>query len=49
MERMVTWGLRNGLHVVSDEIYALSVFDEASAHPFVSVAQVRSQSYVPPP
>lgn len=26
MHRMITWALKRGLHVVSDEIYALSVF-----------------------
>lgn len=40
MERMVLWGLSHGLHVVSDEIYALSIFDEDTAHPFISVAKV---------
>lgn len=27
---IVKWGLKRGLHVVSDEVYALSIFDDAA-------------------
>jgi hypothetical protein len=44
MERIVLWALDHRLHIVSDEIYALSIFDD-SAHPFVSVAQACDPVY----
>ena len=38
MATMIKWCLRRGVHCVSDEIYALSIFDEAAASHFVSAA-----------
>ena len=38
IDEVLTWADRRGIHVVMDEIYALSVFGET---PFVSAAQVR--------
>lgn len=39
IERVLSWAEGHGIHVVVDEIYALSVFGET---PFTSVAQLRS-------
>ncbi|KAK9704542.1 hypothetical protein K7432_010122 [Basidiobolus ranarum] len=37
LEELLRFANRNGLHVISDEIYALSAFNEVDQTPFVSV------------
>jgi 1-aminocyclopropane-1-carboxylate synthase len=43
MKELMTWALSAGLHVVSDEVYAGSVFDPQAGPPFVS-AQLHAQA-----
>ena len=40
VDELLTWGERRGVHVVADEIYALSIFDGSA---FVSGAELRSE------